>query len=134
MAITYQESTRTFFLDGKGVTYAFCVNEYDYVEHLYFGKTIGHDDIRYVRGCGATDNNPKIPGVEMKVGYNYGALDSYQYFAPELAFFVSRRFRSRRNWVTVFPIFCTTAMRSCPPSLCPRVCLQCVMAKPWLSI
>ena len=41
MAITYQESTRTFFLDGKGVTYAFCVNDYDYLEHLYFGKIIG---------------------------------------------------------------------------------------------
>jgi alpha-galactosidase len=93
MAISYQESTKTFFLDGKGVTYAFCINDYDYLEHLYFGKTIGHDDIRYVRGCGGTDNNPKIPGVEMKVGYAYGSLDSYQYFAPELAFFGTGDYR-----------------------------------------
>ena len=93
MAITYQESTRTFFLDGKGVTYAFCVNDYDYLEHLYFGKIIGHDDIRYIRGCGGTDNNPKIPGVKMEVGYAYGSLDSYQYFAPELAFFGTGDYR-----------------------------------------
>lgn len=40
MAITYCESTKTFYLDGKGLTYAFFINDYGYAEHLYFGKTI----------------------------------------------------------------------------------------------
>ena len=93
MAITYQESTRTFFLDGKGVTYAFCINNFDYAEHLYFGSTIGHDDIRYVRGSGGTANNAKIPGVVMDASYDYSAIDSYHFFPPELGFYGTGDYR-----------------------------------------
>ena len=49
MAITVNEQKRIFFLDGKDTTYAFMINEYNYAEHLYYGKRIGHDDITYIR-------------------------------------------------------------------------------------
>ena len=35
MAIEFIESTKTFFLDGKGMTYAFYINEYGFAEHLF---------------------------------------------------------------------------------------------------
>ena len=43
MAITFNKETKTFYLDGKGITYAFMINDFDVAEHLYYSKTIAHD-------------------------------------------------------------------------------------------
>ena len=47
MAITFENSTKTFYLDGKGLTYAFFINEIGYPSHLYFGASVPHDDLRF---------------------------------------------------------------------------------------
>lgn len=47
MAIAYQESSRTFFLESKDVTYAFRVHEFGFLNHLYFGKKIPREDLRF---------------------------------------------------------------------------------------
>ena len=53
-SIIFNSETRIFYLNGKDVTYAFCINDLGYLEHLYFGSTIGQDDLRLMRMGGAT--------------------------------------------------------------------------------
>ena len=47
MAIAYNEKNKTFYLESKGVTYAFCVSEYGFLNHLYYGKRIPQEDFGY---------------------------------------------------------------------------------------
>ncbi len=47
MSIIYREDLRTFYLNTKNTTYAFFINELGLPEHLYYGKKIGAEDIRY---------------------------------------------------------------------------------------
>lgn len=92
MAISYNQSTKTFYLDGKGLTYAFFINEYGYAEHLYFGKTVAHDDLTYLRSFGGKDRLLIIPGVyhpEDVDGYDR----SYHFFPSELTFFGTGDYR-----------------------------------------
>lgn len=43
MSITFCELSKTFWLENDMVTYAFGIGESGMPEHLYFGKTIGHE-------------------------------------------------------------------------------------------
>lgn len=79
MSITFDQNTRTFYLDGSGVTYAFCINEANYAEHLYWGASISHDDLRYT--C---YRQPMAGFVTCPPGQD--GMPSYQQYAPELAF------------------------------------------------
>lgn len=47
MSIIYREDLRMFYLNTKNTTYAFFINELGILEHLYYGKKIGAEDIRY---------------------------------------------------------------------------------------
>lgn len=84
MSIKYEASTKTFFLDGRGVTYAFCINHLGYAEHLYWGESISHDNLLYspVRQpiCQCSP-----PGMDEDV--------SYQFCEPEIVFFGSGDYR-----------------------------------------
>ena len=40
MAIYVDEQTRTFYLESKNTTYAFCANPFGFLQHIYFGKRI----------------------------------------------------------------------------------------------
>lgn len=53
MAIFYDQEYKTFYLDGKNITYAFRVNHIGYLEHLYYGSKIEHDYIGYTSCTGA---------------------------------------------------------------------------------
>ena len=88
MSIIFNEATRTFYLDGKGVTYAFFINDFDYAEHLYYGKTIGHDDLTYIRGFGGKSTVATVPGHDAVAG-----LNSYHNFPAELAFWGTGDYR-----------------------------------------
>ena len=88
MAITYNEITRTFYLDGKDITYAFYINEYDYAEHLYYGKRIGHDDLRYIRGQWGKSQVASIPGADIATG-----IRTYNHFGSELTFYGTGDYR-----------------------------------------
>jgi alpha-galactosidase len=81
MAIKFDKVSRTFYLDGKDITYAFFINEYDYAEHLYYGKTIGHDDLRYTRGTFGGSAVVKLSRSDVKT-----AVKSYNHFGSELTF------------------------------------------------
>lgn len=93
MSITFSPDSRTFYLDGKGVTYAFFINEYGYAEHLYYGSTIGHDDLRAMRMLGATSYRTTPPGKDLNTSSRYGEINSYHHFPAELAFFGTGDFR-----------------------------------------
>ncbi len=45
--IYFLEDTKTFYLESKNVTYAFCVNEAGFLQHLYFGKRIHREDLTF---------------------------------------------------------------------------------------
>lgn len=73
MSIIFNQQTKIFYLEGKNVTYSFCVNNSGYLEHLYFGEKIDRDDIRYTAFEGRTSfeampqkkcfYNLKSPGI-----------------------------------------------------------------------
>ena len=88
MSIIFNQETKTFFLDGKGITYAFCVNETGYLEHLYFGETISHDNLIYTRTSGGASCPATIPGYDTP-----GLPVSYAFFQSELTFFGTGDYR-----------------------------------------
>ena len=47
MGIHYDDRLKTFYLESKNVTYAFCVSKYGFLNHLYFGKRIARDDLSF---------------------------------------------------------------------------------------
>lgn len=74
MAIFFDEKLKAFYLESKNVTYAFRVNEYGFLQHLYYGKRISRDDLNYSvhllpRGRGATIYGAK--GANQSLN-NYG--------------------------------------------------------------
>lgn len=48
MAIRFNEQERVFHLQTKDTSYVFCVSEFDALEHLYYGKRIPDDNVRYM--------------------------------------------------------------------------------------
>lgn len=90
MAISFDVNNNIFFLDGKATTYAIGVNEFGYVEHLYYGRTIGHDDLTFMRGVGGKSATAYIPGTVPENGKNNG---SYHNFPSELSFFGTGDYR-----------------------------------------
>jgi alpha-galactosidase len=45
--IFYHSDYRTFYLESLNTTYAFRINEYGYLQHLYFGKRIARDNLAF---------------------------------------------------------------------------------------
>lgn len=87
MAIKFYEKTKTFFLDGKGVTYAFKIDEFDFAEHTYYGKTIAHDDLTYtMRETGCGGQGATFPG-------NHPSRLGYHSLQPEISFFGTSDYR-----------------------------------------
>ncbi len=85
MSIFFEKETKTFYLDGKGITYAFFINDNGYAEHLYYGKSIGHDDLSFSRSFGAMSCRALVPGCKHRA--------SYHHFATELSFFGTGDYR-----------------------------------------
>ena len=86
MAITFIEAQNTFYLDGKGVTYAIMINKAGYPCHMYFGASITHDGLKHTRKIGRTSRTASPPSMDSE-GY------SYQNYLPEYAFFGTGDFR-----------------------------------------
>ena len=66
MSVTYCSNTKTFYLDGKDVTYAFRMYENEYPEHLYYGKKIPHDPLGHTTASGAASSGAIRFGAESK--------------------------------------------------------------------
>lgn len=89
MAITFDRETKTFFLDGKNVTYAFYINEIGYPVHLYYGAAIGHDSLLYTCASGTCSFHATPPEFDDPTCWKY----SYGDYPPELAFFGTSDYR-----------------------------------------
>ncbi len=48
MSIQFNEQTKIFHLQTKNTSYVFCVTDFNALEHLYYGKKIPLDDVRYI--------------------------------------------------------------------------------------
>lgn len=59
--IFYDEQTKIFYLESKGLTYAFSVSE-GIPEHLWFGARIARDNLHFTRGWGANGFDAELPG------------------------------------------------------------------------
>ena len=95
MAIYFDKSTKTFYLEGKNTTYAFFINNHGYAEHLYFGKRIHRDYLLYTRGQGGGTCDSKVPG------FDGDGLACYNFMPPEISFYGTGDFREP----TVHPLF-----------------------------
>ncbi len=87
--INFVIETKTFFLDGKNFTYAFYVSESGQLRHLYCGKRIPHDDLRYSETCGASSRMASAPGRNDIPAYR----TSYESYPPEITFFGTSDYR-----------------------------------------
>ena len=86
MSIKFCEKTKTFYLDGKGMTYAFYINDFGYAEHLYFGKTVAHDDLTFTRAYGMGSREATMPGID-------NGHANYQSFPAEISFYGTGDYR-----------------------------------------
>ena len=48
MAIHFNEKEKIFHIQTNNSSYVFCVAEHDALEHLYYGKQIPNDNIKYI--------------------------------------------------------------------------------------
>lgn len=83
MSIVFEESTRTFYLEGSGMTYAFFVNKAGFLEHLYWGAPIPREPLFHIRVAGSGYATASRPGRDV-IDDPYW---SYQLCPPELCFF-----------------------------------------------
>ena len=83
MSIIYSEKHKTFYLDGKDISYILGLDQ-DYIEHFYFGKKIPHESLTFSRGGGAA----------LSGGIRYGDWNRYcEHIPTELSFFGRGDFR-----------------------------------------
>ena len=47
MAIYFEKETQTFYLESKEISYVFRVNEFGFLNHIYYGKRVPREDLRY---------------------------------------------------------------------------------------
>ncbi len=48
MRIHFNEQTKIFHITTENTSYAFCIAEHGVLEHLYYGKRISGDDLKYI--------------------------------------------------------------------------------------
>ena len=61
MAIFFDEAKKIFFLESKNMTYAFGIHSCGCLQHLYYGKKVGRDDLRYIAAGGPTAFALRLP-------------------------------------------------------------------------
>ena len=88
MAIYFEKETKTFFLEGKNISYIFGINFTGFPEHYYFGERIGRDELSYTYEANIGDSGEAaIPG-EIHAGGK-----SYNVYRSEFSFYGNGEFR-----------------------------------------
>ena len=80
--IYFSEENQTFYLENRNVTYAFTIKNGE-LEHLWFGKKIGRDNLTYVRsndgqGCDAGQPGRYTPNSMAQEVPTYGLGDFHE--------------------------------------------------------
>ena len=88
MAIYFDESKRTFYLEGKNLSYIFGLNETDFPENYYFGTRIGRDALAYT-----TEHNIGDSAESALPGQIHAGGKSYNIYRSEFSFYGNSEFR-----------------------------------------
>jgi alpha-galactosidase len=48
MSISFNKQEQVFHIRTKNSSYVFCISDFDSVEHLYYGKKIPDDRVKYI--------------------------------------------------------------------------------------
>ena len=91
MSITYQKKEKIFHLKTQNSSYVFCVSDFETVEHLYYGKRIPDDDVRYIGNrqiysFNAQEDKNNRRFVTSTVGLEVSAFNSGDIRTPSVAF------------------------------------------------
>lgn len=70
MAIFFDEQQKIFYLEGKNTTYAFGIHPSGCLQHLYYGKKVGRDDLHYIAAAGPSAFALRLPEDE-KTSYQH---------------------------------------------------------------
>ncbi len=72
MLVSFNEKTKTFQIDTQNTTYAFCITNLNFIEHLYYGKKVSNADFRglsdrqiYTFGCTIGDEGREFSESNM---------------------------------------------------------------------
>lgn len=79
MAIYFEEKNKTFYLESKNVSYVFCVNEYGFLNHLYYGKRIEREDLSHTIGLIDRGHGSNIAGAPRNRSLNVYANECPTY-------------------------------------------------------
>ncbi len=60
--IFFNEELKTFYLESKSLTYAFKINEYGFLQHLYYGKRIARESLDHVVSHADRGNGVNVAG------------------------------------------------------------------------
>ena len=88
MAIYFDENKRTFYLEGKNLSYIFGLNATDFPENYYFGTRIGRDALDYT-----TEHNIGDSAEAALPGQIHAGGKSYNIYRSEFSFYGNSEFR-----------------------------------------
>lgn len=77
--IYYNEKTKTFYLESKNVSYIFAVNEYGFLQHLYYGKHIKREDLTHTICLVDRGHGSNIAGAPRRCSLNVYANECPTY-------------------------------------------------------
>ena len=78
MGIIFHEESQVFQLQTKNTTYAIGIVDRGYLGHIYYGKKIEGDHIKYLL---RTEENPKTPCINQREKNSF--LDQFPMEYPE---------------------------------------------------
>lgn len=78
MSISFNKETKTFYLESKDVSYVMCVNEFGYLQHQYFGKRIGKDELSHTLRLQDRGQESSLPDATKR----YHTLNQYLLECP----------------------------------------------------
>ena len=86
MSIFYEDRLKTFYLESKGLTYAFKISEFGFLQHLYFGKRVAREDLSHTVSLYNRGHGTCIAGTE-------SGTQSLNNYANECPFYGRSDFR-----------------------------------------
>lgn len=86
MSITFNESNKTFYLNGKDYSYVFYINKMGYPTHLHFGAPVPCEDMFFSQSVGARSQIATPAGID-------APELSYNNTLPEISFFGTSDYR-----------------------------------------
>lgn len=98
MSIIFNQQTKIFYLEGKNVTYSFCVNNSGYLEHLQVTGGINDFDFSWLLGENEEFETPEI--VIAYSAYGIGGM-SREFHNAYRNHLINRRFVNKERPIVI---------------------------------